>query len=69
MGYRWYEKFFVEYVNKYNQDHRVKLHEFSRKNWTFHSKGLWFYPKDSRLPTMTAIGSSNFGEDFCKVLQ
>ncbi|KAI5065242.1 hypothetical protein GOP47_0019937 [Adiantum capillus-veneris] len=40
----------------------VQLFEYKRPNWTFHAKGMWCYlPHDGNLPSMTLIGSSNFG--------
>ena len=45
--------------------------EFTRDKWTFHTKGMWFYPPQQEksssalaqdeLPELTYIGSSNFG--------
>lgn len=42
---------------------KASAHEFWREHWTFHGKGLWWYPIDSSssLPCMTVFGSSNFG--------
>lgn len=61
MGYRWFESAFIKSVHDYAQDDRVRLYEYSREKWTFHSKGLWYYPRSSALPSMTVIGSSNYG--------
>ena len=41
---------------------RVRLCEFSRPGWTFHGKGLWYYLPSYSLPSLTFIGSPNFGE-------
>ncbi|MCO5559067.1 hypothetical protein L7F22_012659 [Adiantum nelumboides] len=42
--------------------HGIQLYEYKRPNWTFHAKGMWCYlPHDSNFPSMTLIGSSNFG--------
>ncbi|XP_067860118.1 CDP-diacylglycerol--glycerol-3-phosphate 3-phosphatidyltransferase, mitochondrial isoform X2 [Heptranchias perlo] len=40
---------------------RIRLHEYFRKGWTFHAKGLWYYLSGSRWPCLTLIGSPNFG--------
>lgn len=40
---------------------RIHLHEYFRKDWTFHAKGLWYYLSGSSLPCLTLIGSPNFG--------
>jgi len=44
-----------------DQDSRIALHEFSRDDWTFHAKGLWYYMPGESLPSLTLIGSPNFG--------
>ncbi|XP_069786107.1 CDP-diacylglycerol--glycerol-3-phosphate 3-phosphatidyltransferase, mitochondrial isoform X2 [Narcine bancroftii] len=40
---------------------RIMLHEYFRKGWTFHAKGLWYYLSGSKWPCLTLIGSPNFG--------
>jgi CDP-diacylglycerol--glycerol-3-phosphate 3-phosphatidyltransferase len=40
---------------------RFSLHEYARKGWTYHGKGLWYTPPNERLPSLTLIGSANFG--------
>ena len=61
MGYRWRERSFLKHVSRCAQEHRVKLYEYSKDGWTFHSKGIWYYPLNNSLPSMTIIGSSNYG--------
>ncbi|XP_067936570.1 CDP-diacylglycerol--glycerol-3-phosphate 3-phosphatidyltransferase, mitochondrial-like [Watersipora subatra] len=61
MAYRWYESFFLKRMSACSQADRVKLYEFSRNGWTFHSKGIWYYARGSSLPSLTVIGSSNYG--------
>lgn len=41
---------------------RIRLFEYSRSRWTFHAKGLWYYPPCHNLPAITFIGSPNFGK-------
>uniref|UniRef100_A0A6B2EDX6 CDP-diacylglycerol--glycerol-3-phosphate 3-phosphatidyltransferase n=1 Tax=Phlebotomus kandelakii TaxID=1109342 RepID=A0A6B2EDX6_9DIPT len=53
---------FYEKLKAAKQDYRVSLFEYQLPGWTYHAKGLWYYLPDSRLPAMTLIGSSNFGE-------
>lgn len=53
---------FYEKITKTGQDARISLLEYERINWTYHAKGLWYYPNESALPCMTVIGSSNYGE-------
>lgn len=54
---------FYEQMQKSNQDDRISLLEYERDNWTYHAKGLWYHPSSNpSLPSMTVIGSSNYGE-------
>ena len=39
----------------------IQLYEYQRHGWTFHAKGLWCNIRNETLPSMTLIGSSNFG--------
>ena len=32
-----------------------------RPGWTFHAKGLWYSPPGERCPTLTVVGSPNYG--------
>ncbi|EDO40038.1 predicted protein [Nematostella vectensis] len=41
--------------------HRITIWEYARQHWTFHVKGLWYYPPNHALPCLTLIGSPNFG--------
>lgn len=49
-------------VSNSSQCGRIKLLEYERPQWTFHAKGLWYYPSGSQLPWGTVIGSANLGE-------
>lgn len=41
---------------------RVRVLEWQRQGWTFHAKGLWLGEASApALPTLTALGSTNFG--------
>lgn len=53
---------FHEKLVKAKQDHRVSLLEYAKNGWSYHAKGLWYYLPESLLPSLTLIGSSNFGE-------
>ncbi|KAG4068288.1 hypothetical protein HA402_007808 [Bradysia odoriphaga] len=55
-------RYFYKKLKKANQHHRFKLLEYSKPGWTYHAKGLWYYLPGCDLPTVTLIGSSNFGE-------
>nr|CAD7406337.1 unnamed protein product [Timema cristinae] len=52
---------FLGHIQHADQESRVFVYEFQRPGWTFHSKGLWYSPPGSLLPTLTLVGSSNFG--------
>lgn len=53
---------FYEQIKENGQENRFSLLEYERDNWTYHAKGLWYYHNGSKLPCMTVIGSSNYGE-------
>ncbi|XP_026317664.1 CDP-diacylglycerol--glycerol-3-phosphate 3-phosphatidyltransferase, mitochondrial-like isoform X2 [Hyposmocoma kahamanoa] len=55
-------KKFWEKVVESNQASRVQLLEYERPGWTFHAKGLWYYPPGSGVPWGTIVGSANLGE-------
>ncbi|GAB4822465.1 hypothetical protein N2152v2_009511 [Parachlorella kessleri] len=38
-----------------------QLLEYNRPGWEFHAKGFWYTPAGSPGPTVTAVGSSNYG--------
>nr|CAG4635554.1 EOG090X08SX [Artemia franciscana] len=52
---------FLEKVAGKAQDFRIKLREFRRQGWTFHTKGLWVFRPGNTLPFLTLVGSPNFG--------
>ncbi|KAG5889305.1 hypothetical protein JTB14_031951 [Gonioctena quinquepunctata] len=55
------KEFQKHYTNK-GQQQRIKMLEYLRCGWTYHAKGLWYYPPNSDLPCLTIIGSPNFGQ-------
>lgn len=46
-----------------NQQKRIMLWEFVKPGWTYHAKGLWYTLPDQQKPSLTLIGSPNFGKD------
>jgi len=54
-------KIFFQNVKTAQQENRISMWEYLRPGWTFHSKGLWYYPAGGKLPVATLIGSPNFG--------
>ena len=53
---------FLEKVSSLGCEERVKYLEYFREGWTFHGKGLWYYPAGEQLPLLSLMGSSNYGE-------
>lgn len=53
---------FLEQIKLRNQDDRISLLEYERPEWTYHAKGLWYTSAEDSLPSMTVVGSSNYGE-------
>jgi len=52
---------FFKLIQEHKQTEHISVHEYVRNNWTFHAKGLWYYfPNESR-PSLTLVGSPNFG--------
>ena len=45
----------------YKQTDNISVLEYIHHKWTFHVKGLWYYPPNEPLPSFTLIGSPNFG--------
>lgn len=58
--YRRYEEIFLKKLKGKNNS---TLYEFEKEGWSFHSKGMWLYEKEKKLPSMTIIGSSNFSKN------
>lgn len=54
-------KVFQNKVQDYRRKDGISLFEYCRKGWTFHGKGMWSYMPGESLPSMTMIGSPNFG--------
>ncbi|XP_073945442.1 phosphatidylglycerophosphate synthase 1 [Choristoneura fumiferana] len=55
-------KKFWNRVEECNHTNRVQMLEYERQDWTFHAKGLWYYPPGSGVPWATLVGSANLGE-------
>ena len=43
------------------QTEKITLWEFMRPGWTYHAKGLWYTLPNQQKPSLTLIGSPNFG--------
>ena len=45
-----------------HQNKNVNIFEYFRGEWTFHTKGIWFYENQEETPSLTIIGSSNYSQ-------
>ena len=57
-----FAKKFLEAVSSHGFEDRVQYFEYLREGWTFHGKGLWYYLPGERLPSLSLVGSSNYGK-------
>ena len=57
-----FAKKFLEAVSSHNLEDRVQYFEYLREGWTFHGKGLWYYLPGEQLPSLSLVGSSNYGK-------
>ncbi|KAF4532394.1 hypothetical protein B566_EDAN003846 [Ephemera danica] len=52
---------FLTLLRHNSQGHRVSLWEYQLPGWTYHAKGLWYCLPEENLPSLTLVGSPNFG--------
>ena len=52
---------------EHKQTVNVLIQEYVHHKWALHVKGLWYYSPNEPLPSLTLIGSPNFGH--CSVHQ
>ncbi|XP_011642115.1 CDP-diacylglycerol--glycerol-3-phosphate 3-phosphatidyltransferase, mitochondrial [Pogonomyrmex barbatus] len=55
------EESFYNLCEKMKQQRRITLWEFVKPGWTYHAKGLWYTLPGQQKPSLTLIGSPNFG--------
>ncbi|KND04806.1 CDP-diacylglycerol--glycerol-3-phosphate 3-phosphatidyltransferase [Spizellomyces punctatus DAOM BR117] len=60
-AYTYLETKLLERAQRLGRGESLIVHEWKRKGWTFHAKGLWCTPPGESSPLVTVIGSSNFG--------
>ena len=62
-AYVYLAKSFLEEVQFAHQDRvdRIDVLEYCRPDWTYHAKGIWLYLPGQQLPSVSLIGSPNFG--------
>jgi CDP-diacylglycerol--glycerol-3-phosphate 3-phosphatidyltransferase len=61
-AYTFIERQFYRQVKKAGRQDEISIEEYKRSGWTYHAKGLWISLKDGALPSLTMIGSPNFGQ-------
>jgi CDP-diacylglycerol--glycerol-3-phosphate 3-phosphatidyltransferase len=61
-GYTLVASEFFKQVQSAGQEDRIQMAEFQKQGWTYHAKGLWYTLPGHHLPTLTFIGSPNFGK-------
>lgn len=52
---------FYSLIKTLKHHDRITCFKYQRTGWTFHSKGLWYTPRNYKLPVLTMVGSSNYG--------
>lgn len=62
MMYIYFARKFVQAVYRHGYEDRIRYLEYYRKGWTFHGKGLWYYNDGEAWPSLTLMGSTNYGE-------
>ena len=61
MMYIHFARNFLKAVNRRGYQDCIKYLEYYRKGWTFHGKGLWYYSDGEPWPSLTLMGSTNYG--------
>ena len=61
MMYIHFARKFLQAIDRHGYQDRIKYLEYYRKGWTFHGKGLWFYSEGEDCPSLTLMGSTNYG--------
>jgi len=59
--YVYVSKKFHELILSCRQSYRMKLKEYFRQGWTFHAKGIWLTWPGETQPSVTLLGSPNYG--------
>ncbi|KAJ1678766.1 CDP-diacylglycerol--glycerol-3-phosphate 3-phosphatidyltransferase, partial [Spiromyces aspiralis] len=60
-AYTLFELEFLNAVAERGREGVVQLREWRRSGWTYHGKGFWYYLSGAKYPSMTIIGSPNYG--------
>ena len=62
MMYIYFARKFVQAVYRRGYQDHIRYLEYYRKGWTFHGKGLWYYSNGEVWPSLTLMGSTNYGK-------
>ncbi|KAI9246359.1 hypothetical protein BY458DRAFT_591051 [Sporodiniella umbellata] len=61
-AYTYIERKFYRQVKRCNRQDEISIEEYRRPGWTYHAKGLWVFFSGEKAPSLTIIGSPNFGQ-------
>ncbi|KAI9023831.1 hypothetical protein CLU79DRAFT_804006 [Phycomyces nitens] len=60
-AYTHIERQFYRQITRANKQDVISIEEYKRPGWTYHAKGLWVCLANQIWPSVTMIGSPNFG--------
>jgi len=60
-GYTCIERDFMLEAEKNQRGKEIQIYEYEKPGWTFHAKGMWYSAQPNQPPSMTMIGSPNYG--------
>ncbi|KAI7862237.1 hypothetical protein BDF14DRAFT_1858466 [Spinellus fusiger] len=60
-AYTHIEREFYRNVERLGKQDAISIEEYRRPGWTYHAKGLWIRLAQQAWPSVTTIGSTNFG--------
>ncbi|KAG0746735.1 hypothetical protein G6F57_001379 [Rhizopus arrhizus] len=61
-AYTHIERRFYRQVKRAKREEEISIEEYKRPGWTYHAKGLWVFLGNESTPSVTMIGSPNFGQ-------
>lgn len=62
LSYSVIEEALYHKIAQANKLDSIFIYEYEKSDWTFHAKGIWYYFPNQTLPSISLIGSANFGE-------
>ncbi|KAI8373053.1 uncharacterized protein BYT42DRAFT_621760 [Radiomyces spectabilis] len=60
-AYTFIERQFYKNILRLGKQDMITIEEYKRPGWTYHAKGLWVCFPSNEYPSLTMIGSPNFG--------